>query len=129
VLEFCLIFINASITFNLLNKDNEHRFVKLSKNLQESIFAHKKKKGFNSTDVPLEFSFTYGELGEAFDAWRKKKLDLHEELADVAIYLYGLASILNIDLGKAIVEKMKKNKKREYHTVRGVLLKKNSRSG
>lgn len=39
-----------------------------------------------------------GELAEAYEAWRKKKDDLGEELADVAIYLLGLSEILGIDL-------------------------------
>ena len=39
------------------------------------------------TDVNKEFCLTYGEIAEAYDAWRKKKDDLGEELADVTIYL------------------------------------------
>lgn len=62
----------------------------------------------------------YGELGEAFDAWRKKKTDLGEELADVAIYLLGLAQILSIDLEKEILQKMDKNTKRIYEHHDGV---------
>jgi len=32
----------------------------------------------------------HGEVAEAFDAWRKGREDVGEELADVAIYLLGL---------------------------------------
>jgi hypothetical protein len=39
---------------------------------KKDIFDNKVKKGFNTTDVELEFCFTYGELAEAFDAYRKK---------------------------------------------------------
>ncbi|MFA6511756.1 MAG: MazG nucleotide pyrophosphohydrolase domain-containing protein [Patescibacteria group bacterium] len=88
--------------------------------LQKEIFENKVAKGFNVTDVGYEFSLTYGELAEAFDAYRKKKPDLGEELADVAIYLLGLAAMLKINLEDEIVKKVEKNKKREYKTINGV---------
>jgi hypothetical protein len=55
--------------------------------LQQEILANKIAKGFNTIDIPLEFSFTHEELSEAFRAYRKKLPDLGEELADVMIYL------------------------------------------
>lgn len=88
--------------------------------LQQEIFRNKIAKGFNTTDVPLEFGLTYGELAEAFNAYRKKLPDLGEELADVAIYLLGLSEMLHIDLGNEIVKKVEKNKKREYEKINGV---------
>ncbi len=57
------------------------------KKLQKEIYQNKVDKGFNVTDVNKEFCLTYGEVAEAYEAWRKKKDDLGEELADVAIYL------------------------------------------
>ena len=90
--------------------------------LQKEIFKNKIAKGFNTTDVGLEFSLTHEELSEAFHAYRKKLPDLGEELADVAIYLMGLSEILNIDLEKEIVKKVEKNKNREYKKVDGVLV-------
>ena len=48
-------------------------------------------KGFNTTDVNKEFCLLYGEVSEAYDAWRKKKDDLNEE-----IYLMGLSEMLNL---------------------------------
>lgn len=51
----------------------------------------------------------------------KKKDDLGEELADVAIYLLGLSEILGYDLEKEILNKMDKNAKRVYKTENGVL--------
>ena len=62
--------------------------------LQKEIYQNKVDKGFNVTDVNKEFCLTYGEIAEAYDAWRKKKDDLGEELADVTIYLLGLSEIL-----------------------------------
>jgi len=88
--------------------------------LQKEIFDNKIAKGFNTTDVSFEFGLTYGELAEAFDAYRKKLPDLGEELADVAIYLLGLSAILNINLEEEILKKIEKNKKREYKKISGV---------
>lgn len=90
------------------------------KKLQKDIYENKLAKGFNTTDVNFEFGLTYGELAEAFNAYRKKLPDLGEELADVAIYLLGLASILKIDLEDEIVNKVEKNKKREYEKINEV---------
>lgn len=93
------------------------------KQLQKEVYENKVNHGFNLTDINEEFCLTYGELGEAYTAWLKKKDDLGEELADVAIYLMGMSEILNIDLEKEILQKMEKNKKRKYKTVNGVLIK------
>lgn len=76
--------------------------------VQKIILANKIAKGFNVTDIPLEFAYLYSEVGEAFEAWRKKKDDLGEELADVTIYILGLAQILGIDLEEEITHKMEK---------------------
>ncbi|MFA6410098.1 MAG: MazG-like family protein [Candidatus Buchananbacteria bacterium] len=89
------------------------------KKLQKNIYDNKVAKGFNVTDVNFEFGLTYGELAEAFSAYRKKLPDLGEELADVVIYLLGLAAILNIDLEAEILKKVEKNKKREYEKING----------
>lgn len=37
-------------------------------------------------------------MAEAFDTWRKGREDLREELADMAIYLLGLAEMTDVDL-------------------------------
>lgn len=75
------------------------------KKLQKEIYQNKVDKGFNVTDVNKEFCLTYGEVAEAYEAWRKKKDDLGEELADVAIYLLGLSEILGINLEDEIQKK------------------------
>jgi hypothetical protein len=56
---------------------------------QGLAWENKLVKGFNVTDVPLEFCLLNGELAEAFDAWRKGRGNVAEELADIAIYLFG----------------------------------------
>ena len=90
------------------------------KQIQKEIFENKKTKGFNITDINLEFAYTFDELAEAHQAYIKKLPDVGEELADVIIYLIGLAQILNIDLEKEILNKIEKNKKREYKQIDGV---------
>ncbi|MEX0568311.1 MAG: MazG-like family protein, partial [Candidatus Njordarchaeota archaeon] len=37
---------------------------------------------------------------------------ISEEMADIFIYLLSLADILGIDLGKSVIEKMKKNEQK-----------------
>ena len=90
------------------------------KKLQKEIHQNKLNKGFNVTDVNKEFCLTYGEVAEAYEAWRKKKDDLGEELADVAIYLLGISEIVGIDLEEEIQRKVYKNTKREYKVIDGV---------
>ena len=88
---------------------------------QERIYRNKVAHNFNITDIPLEFTLKYGEM-----AWRKKKSldEIGEELADVAIYLYGIAEILGVDLDKSIDRKMKINEERVYTQENGVLKRK-----
>jgi len=82
---------------------------------------------FNTTDVPLEFCLLQGEMAEAFDAWRKGRDHLGEELADVAIYLLSLAEMTGVDLQDEIEAKMAKNAARIYQRLpNGVLAKSNS---
>ena len=75
------------------------------KEIQKEIWQNKLNKGFNITDVNKEFCLLYGEVAEAYDAYRKKKDDLNEELADIAIYLMGLSEMLGFDLGGDIIMK------------------------
>ena len=88
--------------------------------LQERVYKNKVAQGFNVTDIYLEFCYMYGELNEACVAYTNKKDDLGEELADVAIYLLGLAEILDINLESEILGKIEKNEKRRYIQVDGV---------
>ncbi len=48
------------------------------KKIQKDIWQNKLNKGFNTTNVNKEFCLLYGEVAEAYDAWRKKKDDLNE---------------------------------------------------
>lgn len=90
------------------------------KQIQKDVYQNKIEKGFNVTDINKEFCLTYGEVAEAYEAWRRKKSDVGEEFADVVIYLLGLAEILNIDLQDELLKKINKNKYREYKEIDGV---------
>lgn len=90
------------------------------KEMQKEIWQNKINKGFNTTDVNKEFCLLYGEVSEAYEAWKKKKDDLGEELADIAIYLMGLSEMLGFDLEYEIINKVKKNEKRVYKQIDGV---------
>ena len=91
---------------------------------QKLAWENKVAKGFNTTDVPLEFCLLQGEMAEAFDAWRKELGSLGEELADVAIYLLSLAEMTGIDLQQEIEAKITRNASRAYRSLpNGVLVK------
>ena len=102
-----------------MQKGRRLKMVDLNK-LQKDIYQNKVNKGFNISDINKEFCLTYGEVAEAYEAWRKKKDDLGEELADVAIYLLGLSEILGIDLEEEIEKNVYKISKREYKVINGV---------
>jgi hypothetical protein len=91
---------------------------------QKLAWGNKLAKGFNTTDVPLEFCLLNGEVAEAFDAWRKKNQDVGEELADIAIFLLGLAEMTGIDLQQEVEAKLVANQERVYRRLsNGVLVK------
>lgn len=91
--------------------------------LQKAVYQNKVDHNFNITDINMEFCLTYGELGEAYQAWLKKHDNVGEEIADVVIFLMGLSEILGIDLQKEIEDKIEINKKCKYKRVNGVLVK------
>jgi dCTP diphosphatase len=76
------------------------------------------KKFHNHKDVALSLVLEASEVLEHFQ-WKSpkeveqhgkdNKEDLSDALADVAIYLFELSDNLDLDLGKAIANKMKKN--------------------
>ena len=75
------------------------------KQVQKGVYQNKLDKGFNVTDINKEFCLIYGEVSEAYEAWRKKKDDVGEEIADVVIYLLGLSEILNVDLESELLKR------------------------
>ncbi|WP_340375959.1 MazG nucleotide pyrophosphohydrolase domain-containing protein [Streptomyces sp. SS7] len=81
---------------------------------QKLAWENKLAKGFNTTDIALEFGLLTAEVGEAFTAWRKGLPDHGEELADVFLYLTAIAEMQGVDLADAVRQKIAKNTRREY---------------
>ncbi|MCD5385358.1 hypothetical protein LRZ95_01680, partial [Candidatus Gracilibacteria bacterium] len=78
--------------------------------LQKEIFQNKIDKGFNITDINMEFNLIHGELAEAFESYHKKLGNTGEELADVTIFILGLSEMLGINLEDEILRKVAINK-------------------
>ena len=67
-------------------------------------------------NIAISLSLESAEILEHFQ-WTdkiKNKEALASELADTALYLLQLASVSNIDLEKAILDKLEHNKSREW---------------
>ncbi len=72
----------------------------------------------NPKDLAMALSIEASELSELF-LWvtaekldkrvKEKHNDIKDEMADVAVYLFELAKVLNIDIFEAVEQKMKKN--------------------
>ena len=84
------------------------------KELQKEVMRNKIEKGFNTTDVAIEFCRAHEELSEAFSKFNKNQDGVAEEFADVAIFLLGICEILGYDLEKELLRKMEINKNRKY---------------
>ncbi|MBV9449005.1 MAG: hypothetical protein JO345_24220 [Streptosporangiaceae bacterium] len=96
---------------------------------QKLAWENKVAKGFNTTDVALEFGLLYGEVAEAFDAWRRGRAELGEELADVTIYLLSLAQMTGVDLQGEVEAKIAKNASRVYRRLpNGTMVKDRART-
>lgn len=91
-----------------------------TKEIQKRIYDNKVNKHWNVSNVEKELCLLQGELAEFYEAYRKHLPTVGEELADVAIYLLGLAEILHIDLGCEIKRKMHINEKRQYAYIDGI---------
>jgi NTP pyrophosphatase (non-canonical NTP hydrolase) len=82
--------------------------------VQRRAWQNKLAKGFNTTDVALEFGLLTAEVGEAFTAWRRREPGLGAELADVLIYVTCVAEMTGIDLAAEVERKLARNAGREY---------------
>jgi NTP pyrophosphatase (non-canonical NTP hydrolase) len=88
--------------------------VQTIRDIQAAAWENKLAKGFNISDVALEFGLLTAEIGEAFTAWRKDLPDYGEELADIFLYLVAVAEMTGIDLADAVTHKMAINAARTY---------------
>jgi NTP pyrophosphatase (non-canonical NTP hydrolase) len=90
------------------------------KEAQKQIYQNKVDKHWNVSDIEKELCLMQGEIAEFYEAYRKRLPTLGEELADVAIYLLGIAEILHVDLEAEIRRKMSVNQHRQYADVDGI---------
>lgn len=84
------------------------------KEIQKEIVRNKVEKGFNMTNMALEFCRAHEELSEAFSKYNKNQDGVAEEFADVAIFLLGMCEQLGYDLEHELVRKVEINKNRKY---------------
>lgn len=84
------------------------------KKLQKEVMRNKVEKGFNTTNVALEFCRAHEELSEAFSKHNKNQSGVAEEFADVMIFILGMCENMGFDLEKELVKKIEINKKRKY---------------
>jgi NTP pyrophosphatase (non-canonical NTP hydrolase) len=90
------------------------------KEVQQEIYRNKADKHWNISSIETELCLMQGEIAEFYEAYRKHLPSVGEELADVAIYLLGVAEILHIALEKEIERKMSINRNRQYTQIGGV---------
>ncbi len=87
--------------------------------LTKLVMEQAKEKGFgtkpNEINVAEKIALIHSELSEAYEAYRHKKSDeFKEELADAIQRILHLAGIMDIDIEKIILKKIKSNKNREW---------------
>jgi NTP pyrophosphatase (non-canonical NTP hydrolase) len=78
---------------------------------------------------PERIGLLQGEVAEAFDAWRKERGTVGEELADVARFLFSLAAMTGVDLQAEVEAKIEKNAARAYRRLPNGVLVKNAGPG
>lgn len=79
-------------------------------------YKHESPKPQTPRNLAISLVLESAEVLEHFQ-WRDEARDpaaLASELADVALYLMQLASISNIDLERAILDKLEQNHRREW---------------
>lgn len=94
------------------------------KKLQEYVWQMNIDRGFNTDNPSQKLVMLMEEMGELAKAVRKlsglkftdttKVTNLREEIADVQIVLLGLASMNDIDVFDAVIDKEKLNREREW---------------
>ena len=88
-----------------------HRFVR-----SKGWYADDSQRPQTPRNLAISLALEAAEILEHFQ-WRdelKEKEELAAELADAALYLMQLASVSDIDLEKAILDKLEINKTREW---------------
>ena len=87
--------------------------------LQNRIYRNKINKGFNVTDINVEFLNIIKEVAEAIEAHEQNLDNLNEELADIIIFVLGIAAILKIDIESELKQKVDIIEQRRYYQLNG----------
>jgi NTP pyrophosphatase (non-canonical NTP hydrolase) len=91
--------------------------------LTEEMHRFVESKGWYAADSPrpqtprnlaISLSLEAAEVLEHFQWGGQGSPDIADELADTALYLLQLASLLRIDLEQAVLEKLKRNRARTW---------------
>jgi NTP pyrophosphatase (non-canonical NTP hydrolase) len=92
--------------------------------LQAYIWQMNIERGFDTEDMSKKLVMLMEETGELAKAVRKvvglkftettQVTDIEEELADVQIVLFGLASMLRVDMLDAVRKKESRNRQRSW---------------
>lgn len=76
-----------------------------------------KAKGWWKEDrsIPELLCLVHSEVSEALEAYRNHDhSNFEEEISDIMIRLFDMAGKFNIDLDRSVLDKMAKNRLREY---------------
>ncbi|NTU98430.1 hypothetical protein HGA64_00255 [Candidatus Falkowbacteria bacterium] len=81
-------------------------------------------------NLPEKFALLHSEVSEAYEAYRRGRSEgpdcISEELADIAIRLFHLCAILEVDLPSEINKKIERNKNRDWNHKNEQLANKNN---
>lgn len=96
----------------------------LKKDIKEFVKERNWEQFHSPKNLSMSLSIEAAELMEHFQ-WtntvdeavkvlkdKRKRSDVEDEVADIAIYLIDFCNLYNVDLEKAIIKKMKKNVKK-----------------
>lgn len=94
-------------------------------NVEKGWYTHLETGEYQSRDFVMACALIHSEISEAFEGWRKNRMDEHlptrsaeeVELADAMIRILDTAGSMNMDLAAALREKFAFNQVREDHTL------------
>jgi len=109
---------------SLVRHTHEEYFVRSIDKIGELIVEVNKANGWNVSTpnswreqykIPAVIALIHSEVSEALEAYRAdNQEEFLEELADVVIRVMDLTSGMGKDLGRAVLDKIEKNKTRGY---------------
>jgi len=90
--------------------------------LTKEVMLQAKEKKFgtvsNEISVPEKIALIHSQISSAYEGYRKKKLtgewSLEDEMAGAVQRIIHLCTVLGLNLEKALLQKIKQNKGREW---------------